>query len=209
MNRLLAALKDTNRLSVASLRSLYRKLAVKYHPDARSGSETEFVRLQSEYDQALKVLLSHGRPPSVRRSSHARGQFLRALYVYSVMYSNRKAHVLLPELIERAAGYSKHVSALLRQYQEIVVGSVLAESQGMRLREAHQLLLESIKTLAWFVENQMPIDGRLLDSYLTDLSERALGLEARTGKVLLEMGSLLKREAGGPRISVVSIDVSV
>ena len=208
MNRLIATLTDKNQLTVGALRRLYRRLAVRSHPDAPHGSEAAFVRLQEEYDEALGWLLSReaDRAKQRCRGGDAREQFLRMLYLYAVGYGSKNWRKFLAELIEVAFEYSDVAGKLFADYHDAVVPALNKKDYLTYLHHAHRILLSSISTLAWLFENDSTFDRRLLKSYLDDLSERGKKLEGKVGSVLLRMSQLLEKEAEGGRVSLVTIE---
>ncbi|HTO23786.1 MAG TPA: hypothetical protein VMQ10_15035 [Spirochaetia bacterium] len=206
MNRLLAALKKNDQLSVEALRSLYRSLAVKCHPDAARGSEAEFVRLQQEYDQAVGWLLSRRVVAPARQASGPapREQFLRALHLHAVRVGRtRRAH--LPRLIELAFSYDHETGALMTDYRDLLLDELEGPVHQTFLHATHKVLLSAICTLAWMYETGLEQDRRMLMSYLDELSRRAGSLEPGPAAVVRGMRALLQREAGRPAISLVTI----
>lgn len=207
MNRLLRTLQDKNQLTLGSLRRLYRGLAVRSHPDSPQGSETLFVRLQEEYDEALKCLLSRDADLATRRRRvvNAREQFLRMLYSYAVVYGGKDWRRYLSRLIELGFEYNDGVGRLFAEYQETVVPALHKRDYLTYLHEAHRIMLSSISTLAWVFEHGSRFDRRLLQSYLDDLRARGKKLEGKAGRLLSDMSRFLEKEAEGPAVSLVTI----
>jgi len=211
MNRLLAALKKNDQLSVEALRTLYRSLAVKCHPDAARGSEVEFIRLQQEYDQAIGWLLSRRVTVPPRRATARqacgpapREQFLRALYEHAVRVGRtRRAH--LPHLIELAFSYDHETGALMSDYRDMLLRDLGGPVHQTFLLATHRVLLSAICALAWMYETGLEQDRRMLMSCLDELSRRAGSLEPGPAAVVRGMRALLLREAGRPAISLATI----
>lgn len=207
MNRLLASLEKADRLSVDSLRRLYRTLAVQCHPDASTGSETEFVRLQLEYEEALRYLLSQQPKPTAARqkATNPREEFLRALYHYSVVYGTKNWHEYVAPLIKLAAAYDKGLAKLLAEYRDVFLKELTGGGHKTFLLQTHEMLLAAVKTLAWLYENDLEHDRKMLNSYLDALTQRAGGLKDRLGNVILGTCQFLQRESGGSPVSILTI----
>jgi hypothetical protein len=208
MNRLLTALEKNNQLSIISLRKLYRTLALKCHPDASKGSDKEFVRLQAEYEEALKFLLTKRVPVREEQHKHidARARFLRTLYLYSIVYNEKKWRRQVPALIKHAFDYRNDVGILFTNYKEAFANLNVDFRQRTRIMQTHDVLLLAIKQMAWLFENGLAHDKRLFASYLNELTERSRNLEKNTANVLLGMCGFLKAEAGGKPVSLVTIE---
>ncbi len=207
MNRLLAALEKNNQLSIGSLRKLYRTLSVKCHPDVSKGSGKEFVRLQAEYEEALKFLLTNQVPMDKEDRKHidTRARFLRMLYIYSIMYTEKKWQRLVPTLIKHAFDYRNDVGMLFTDYKEAFSNLNVDFRHRNRIMQTHDVLLLSIKQLAWFFENGLAHDKRLLSSYLNELAERSCNLDKKTANVFHGICGLLRMEAKGQPVSLVTI----
>jgi hypothetical protein len=207
VNRLLAALEKTGTLTIGSLRSLYRRQAVLCHPDAPTGSEAAFVRLQAEYDEALRRLLSRqpARPGPRPRTESPREAFLRALYLYSVGYGGRGWQARVTPLIALAAAYDTRLGRLFAEYRDMLLKELAGGAQRTFLLRTHEMLLDSIKTLAWYYETGQAHNRSLLRSYLDGLSQRAGGFPEGIAGVIQGMCRFLRREAAGAPVSLVTI----
>jgi len=209
LNRLLASLEKADKLSVDSLRCLYRTLAVQCHPDASKGSETEFVRLQLEYEEALRYLLSQQpKPIAVRqKATNPREEFLRALYLYSVAYGTKNWHAYVAPLIKLALTYDKGLGRLLAEYRDVFLKELVGGGHKTFLLQTHEMLLAAVKTLAWLYENDLEKDRSMLNSYLDALKQRAGGLKDRLGNVIFGMCQFLQREAAGSPVAILTVGV--
>jgi hypothetical protein len=211
MNKLLSILEKDNRLSIDSLRRLYRALAVRCHPDVTKGSGADFIRLQSEYDEALKYLAVHKFTQGSRietssgRSQDARTEFLRVLYLHTVTYDGKGWKQLVPKLIRLAADYRKDVGVLVANYKRAFLDPSSGGSHRTFIAETHKILLDSIHQLAWCFEKNLAQNKRLLMSNLRELTMRARDLDQEMGSALLGMCDLLKNESNGKPVSIMTI----
>jgi hypothetical protein len=207
VNRLLAALDRNNQLSVETLKRLYRGLAVRVHPDAPRGSAEEFVKLQAEYEEALAYLFGC-QPKAVSRRprpTSPREAFLRALYLYALMYGRKNWRSRLPALIKLAAAYDEELGVLFKGYRDLFLGIFDGIDYLTSLRHTHRLFLATVRALAWFYETGSAWDRRVLTSFLDDLSRTAGGLRGELGEVVLELCRMIRVEADRPAVSLVTI----
>jgi hypothetical protein len=207
MNRLISSLQKKNQLSLSSLKQLYRGLAVRYHPDAPNGSENEFKRLQEEYAEALKHLLSHYLNIHEQTESPmtAREKFLRMLYIYSIMYGSSNSQMLLSRLIEFAFEYRESIGLLFEDYRKTIIPALRGKDYLTFTHRTHKIILSSVKTVAWLFENNWSFDRRLLKSYLDELSERAKKLDGNERNIVIGICRLLQQEAKAEPLSIVTI----
>ncbi len=207
MNRLLAALKKSEDFSVDTLRSLYRRLAVQCHPDASKGSAAEFVRLQTEYDEALRFVLSDERRVAVKRPrpTNPREAFLRALYLFSIMHGSRNWRARISPLIKLAFAYDSEIGALFVDYRDVFLRKLDGPDYMTFLLHLHEMLLASIKTLAWFYETGNEWDRRMLKSYLDELSQRAGRLKGGLAVVVRGLCQFIRREARNPALPILTV----
>lgn len=211
MNRLLSILEKNNRLSIESLRKLYRTLAVKCHPDVTKGSDSDFIRLQAEYDEALRHLgpKEFAQTNKIERNDarpqDARTEFLRMLYVHTVMYDGKDWKQLVPKLMKLAADYRKDVGVSVANYRKAFLDPSSDGKHRTFVLQTHKMLLDSIHQLAWYFENGLVQNKRLLMSNIEELSIRARDLDQEMGCALLGMCDFLRNEANGAPTSIMTI----
>jgi curved DNA-binding protein CbpA len=211
MNRLIDHLKKEDTLSLSALRALYRTLAVKCHPDISKKSGAQFVRLQAEYEEAVRELLKASkdyREELVGEQSAGgdpRWTFLRALYLFSIIYSRKRWKASLPRLLDLAKAYNPSAFELLTSYKRVFLEKPDDWKERASIAEMHEKLLSAIKQLAAYYESGLYPNKRLLLSLLDDLSERSRHIDQDLGKCMLSFAKYLKEEADGKKLSLMAI----
>ena len=211
MNRLIDHLRKENALTLDALRTLYRTLTVKCHPDASKKSGADFVRLQAEYEDAVRELLRTSNDykkglAGVRSAgSDPRWAFLRALYLFSIIYNRKRWKAFFPQLIALANAYNPSVFELLTLYKRTFLEKPDSWKERAFIADTHEKLLSAIKQLATYYESGLHPSKRLLLSLVEDLSERSSHIDQDLGKCLLSFAKYLIEEADGKRLSLMAI----
>ena len=211
MNRLIDRLKSTDSLAIESLKGLYRSLALKLHPDVSRESGEQFVRLQGEYDDALKYLLScsdGGKRTLVKSRGvelDSRAEFLRAFYIFSINYYGKHWRKLIPELKRLAEAYSPQIGRLISDFDNGFLQKGREVTLQGSLGEYNDVLLTTIKRLACYYEDGLPHSKRLIESYLTELEEKSKRLDLVRRTCVAGMTAWMRAELEGKRISLMTI----
>ncbi len=211
MNRLIDYLRKENTLTLDALRALYRTLAVKCHPDISKKSGADFVRLQAEYEDAVRELLrtsndyKKGLAGEQSAGRDPRWAFLRALYLFSIIYNRKRWKAFFPQLLDLANAYNPSALELLRQYRRVFLEKPDDWKERAFVAETHEKLLSAIKQLATYYENGLYPNKRLLLSLVEDLSERSRHIDQDLGKCVLSFAKYLREEADGKRLSLMAI----
>jgi hypothetical protein len=211
MNRLIDHLRKENALTLGALRALYRTLAVKCHPDVSKKSGADFVRLQAEYEDAVRELLrtandyKKGLAGEKSAGRDPRCAFLRALYLFSVIYNRKRWKAFVPQLLDLASAYDPSAYKLLTQYERVFLEKPDDWKERVFIAESHEKLLSAIKQLATYYENGLYPNKRLLLSIVEDLSERSRHIDQDMGKCMLSFANYLRQEADGERLSLMAI----
>ena len=210
MNRLIDQLQKEGTLSLDALRNLYRSLALKCHPDVTRQSDTQFIQLQSEYEDAVRQLLEKrdfGSELSRGERAHEdpRTAFLRTLYLYSIVYDRPYWKDIFAMLLRSAQLYHRIIGDLISQYGRTFSKRTENWKTESTLREAHNCLILAIKQLGSYFENDVDPNKRLLDSYIDELLEKAKHLDSETEDCLNAFGRYLRQESNGPKANLMSI----
>jgi hypothetical protein len=211
MNNLVDQLKKADTLSIESLKRLYRSLVLKLHPDVTRKSGEEFVRLQEEYESALKYLLtikeSRGREPSQtqRAGTDSRSDFLRAFYIFSIKYYGKHWPVLVLELERLAEAYRPRVGRLISDYCETFLRAGREAWPHGPAAEANDILMTTVKRLACYYEDGLAHSKRLIESYLNELDQRSKRFDLQRARSLAGMTALMREELQGTKISLMTL----
>ena len=211
MNSLVDQLRSANSLTIEGLKKLYRSLALKLHPDVTRESGKQFVKLQEEYDDALKHLLSRRgskkkEPIKAHEATHdSRAEFLRALYIFSINYYGRHWRKLVPDLTRLAEAYSPRTGKLISEFcRTFLQPGSQVKLQGP-VGEVNDILLTTVKRIACYYEDGLPHNKRLIESYLRELAEKSKRLDLVRGMCLVGMITWMREELNGKKVSMMTV----
>jgi hypothetical protein len=211
VNSLVNQLKSTDSLTIESLKGLYRSLALKLHPDVTRKSGEEFVRLQEEYDDALKYLLSRrGSWEKELNKAHraaldSRTEFLRAFYIFSINYYGKHWRKLVPELTRLAKAYSPQIGRLISDFCNAFLQTGREVTLQGPVGVANDILLTTMKRLACYYEDGLPHNRRLIESYLKELDEKSKRLDLLRRMCIVGMTAWMREELEGKKVSLMTI----
>ena len=210
MNRLIDQLQSEGALSLDALRSLYRSLALKCHPDVTKQSDDEFIRLQSEYEDGVRQLLGRRNcrgelSKGERANEDPRTAFLRTLYLYSIVYDRPYWKDIFVVLLRFANAYNRILGDLINQYGKTFFKRRENWKTDSAVKEAHNSLILAIKQLGSYFENDVSPNKRLLNSYIDEFLEKAKRLDKETADCLNAFGRYLRQEANGPRTPLMNL----
>jgi hypothetical protein len=205
MNRLIAYLREKDTLSIAALRATYHRLVMRTHPDVSVGSAEVFVRLQAEYEEAAKYVLSSlGKEARSSRTrtppADRRAELLGHLYLYSIRFPTRRSRAVLSRAIEIAAGYDARVSDLLKDYEDSFVRTYRTWKDEGQVARLHESFLTSIKQLACYYQNRNENGKRLLCSVFDNLTSSARKLDRAKAETIRGLCTWLRREADKEKV---------
>lgn len=210
MNTLIDQLQKEGTLSLDALRSLYRSLALKCHPDVAKQSDNEFIQLQSEYEDAVRQLLErHDYRKELSKGERAnedpRTTFLRTLYLYSIVFDRPYWKDIFTALQRSAYAYHRTIGELVDQYAKAFGNKTENWKTDGPAKDAHNCLILAIKQLGSYFENNVYPHKRLLVSYIDELQEKARHLDKETANCLNSFGRYLKQESNGPKVPLMNI----
>lgn len=185
MNRLLEKLQRSGKAGIEDLKSLYRRLALSLHPDrSREGPEA-FVRLQREYEEALREL-SRDRQPG--GASVEPTPFYLALEAYLenidtanivLSLASNPAKRKLDELLDAVSG-RKDLSGLFGDVRDVFHLNFNGVLRYPSIRTAFIGVTLSMWQLVLFRKHGDRLNSDIGETYLREVE---YGLKKQTGAV--------------------------
>ena len=203
VNRLLLALEKEDNLTPEGLRTLYRTLSVKLHPDVTKGSGEDFIRLQEEYAEAMDVIFKSSVIP---RESNKKGYtsiqecrevLLRQLYMYAAKFHSQDSEWQWKKLVAASAHYKLEVNEILAAYQKTVLRTYASWRDDAATAYSHNIIIVMIKNLASYFWNRNGPGGRVLRSYPKAIIGRSRMMEGKRAKILIGLAEWIAVESEG------------
>ncbi len=181
MHRLISFLEAENNLSVKRLKQLYYTLSKISHPDSSGKNCREFILLNKEYEDALKILSIEKRIPSHKNENQyvgdPRSLVLKYLYQYSTRFhppkneynENRFSERTFENVLKAAKNYYIETYELFKQYLEKIIKKFSTLSHNPISLEAHKSLLNSIPYLLYYLTYSMPHYKAICLSHLNNV----------------------------------------
>jgi hypothetical protein len=186
MNRLIASLGKRGSYDAESLKSLYRKLALKLHPDRSGRGPEAFLELQKEFEEAMAGLGNRSKSPAPARVPGYHAALERYL---SQIAEDNMIHTLasgpareaLDHLINSIGGEGE-VRALFVEYRAVFHEQFESLLRYPSIRTAFQCLHKALWYRVSFAKTSDPVADELCRTYLSETE----ALLKRSGRIKAE-----------------------
>jgi hypothetical protein len=210
MNRLIYLLQLENEMTIPRLKKVYRILCKKTHPDITKGSDSKFIELRREYEEAFAIISKGETAGPVKEENtekktapvpeNLREAVMEKLYQYSLKVLSPESEDILLELIRLTQTYNPDVHEILKSYYEVFFKRFHYWKHNGLIFFAHNLVIASIRQLFYYYSFSLPHYRTVLTSYLSDVPKRSKRLDPEQQRILNGIAEWLGQELDRERI---------